>query len=248
MGFWQRVLNVIKQADVIIFVLDARMPELSRNTEIEKHIEEAGKKCLYVFNKIDLVSRNALEKLRKKHKNAFFTKVKGKPNVGRLRTALQIEAKRADEKVSVGIVGYPNVGKSAITNALLRSGKTKVASFAGTTTGTQWATGKKFKMIDSPGVIPFEDDEVKLGILGAKNPEKLKHPEIVAMEIIKLFLDLDKKKLESHYGVNITETDEYEILLQIGKEKKLLQKGGVTDERRTSYMMIREWQTGKLRF
>lgn len=248
MGYWQRVIEVIKQADVILFVLDARMPQISHNKEIQIRIDEAKKKSFIIFNKTDLISKKALDKLRKENKKAFFTSVNSKPNVSKLRIAIQKEAKKVEEKLSVGIVGYPNVGKSAITNALLRQGKTKVSSKAGTTMGTQWASNNVFKMIDSPGVIPFEDDEVKLGVLGARNPEKLKNPDIVASAIIKLFLDSDIGALEKSYTFKIEGTDEYEILLQIGKAKNLLSRGGLPDERRTAYMIIRDWQKGKLRF
>lgn len=248
MGYWQRVIEVIKQADVILFIRDARMPDISHNLEIQKRIDEANKNCFTVFNKTDLISKKALEKLRKENKNAFFTSVSSKPNVSKLRVAIQKEAKKSKEKLQVGIVGYPNVGKSAITNALLRQGKTKVSSKAGTTMGQQWVSNNQFKIIDSPGVIPFDDDEIKLGILGARNPEKLKTPEHVATTIIGIFLKNNIENLENHYGIKIEDSDEYEILLQIGKKKNFLKKGGMVEEARTALMIIQDWQKGKLRF
>ena len=246
MGHWPTVMRAIKDADVVIFILDARMPELSRNKDLEKKLADSKKEIFLVFNKIDLVSETALTKLKKENPRAFFTSEKTK-DVRKLRLALQIKAKKENLKLEIGIVGYPNVGKSAITNALSRSAKAKVSSKAGTTVGLQWASSDQFKIIDSPGVIPFEDDEVKLGILGAKNPEKLKDPELVATEIIKLVSASSPKALEDFYTFKIQGSDEYEILLQIGKAKGLLKKGGVVDENRTCLKIIHDWQIGKLR-
>jgi len=246
MGHWPTVMRAIKDADVVIFILDARMPELSRNKDLEKKLADSKKEIFLVFNKIDLISETALTKLKKENPKAFFTSEKTK-DVRKLRLALQIKAKKENLKLEIGIVGYPNVGKSAITNALSRSAKAKVSSKAGTTVGLQWASSEQFKIIDSPGVIPFEDDEVKLGILGAKNPEKLKNPELVATEIIKLVSASNPKALEDFYTFKIQGSDEYEILLQIGQAKGLLKKGGIVDENRTCLKIIHDWQIGKLR-
>ena len=241
-------MKAIKDADIVLFVLDARMPEFSRNRDLESKLEESNKEFLLVFNKIDLISKEALEKLKSQNKDAFFVSSDKNIDINRLRLALQIKAKKSHyEKLEIGIVGYPNVGKSALTNVLSRSAKTQVSSKAGTTKGNQWASSNQFRIVDSPGVIPFEDDEAKLGILGAKNPEKLKNPELVATEIIKIFLNLNPEKLEQFYAFKIKEVDEYEVMLQIGCAKKLLKKGGLVEENRTSMMIIRDWQTGKLK-
>lgn len=247
MGHWSSAMKAIKNADVVVLVMDARMPELSRNKDLEEKLETTGKKIFLVFNKIDLISKESLTKLKKENPVAFFTSSGKETNVGKLRTALQIEGKREGVKLEVGIVGYPNVGKSALINSLSRSAKTKVSSKAGTTLGLQWASSAQFKLLDSPGVIPYEDDEIKLGILGAKNPEKLKNIEPVALNVIEIFLKNNSERLEELYKFKIKDKDSYEILLQIGEAKKLLKKGGVVDENRTSLIIIKDWQTGKLR-
>jgi ribosome biogenesis GTPase A len=248
MGFWSSVIDAIKEADIVLFILDARMPELSYNEDLAERIESLNKKVLLVLNKTDLVSKEVLSRLKKEYPHAFFVSGTKSFTVKRLRIALQIEAKKfSPEKLGVGIVGYPNVGKSAITNILSRGAKTKVSPRAGTTTGNQWAASSRFKIIDSPGVISFGDDEIKLGILGAKNPENIRNPEYVATEIIKIVLNNNPKRLEEIYNVKPESNDEYEILLQIGQSKKLLKKGGLVEETRTALMVIRDWQTGKLK-
>lgn len=247
-GFWSSATKAIKDADIVLFVLDARMPELSRNLDLENKLTESNKEFLLVFNKIDLISKPALTKLKSENPAAFFVSSKENLEVKRLRDVLETKAENSQyEKLEIGIVGYPNVGKSSLTNALSQAAKTQVSSKAGTTKGNQWAVSERFKIIDSPGVIPFEDDEAKLGILGAKNPEKLINPERVATEIIKIFLNIGSEELEKFYNFKILDKDEYGIMLQIGRAKGLLKKGGLVEENRTALMIIRDWQKGKLK-
>lgn len=204
------------------------------------------KRYIHIFNKIDLVSSKYLEHLKKSYINAFF--VSGVKNVGmsKLKTELQIRQKRMKKEIIIGVVGYPNVGKSAIINALSKRAKTKVARSAGTTKGLQLIKAGNLKILDSPGVVPFDDSEIRLGILGAKNPEKLKKIQKVVFGLIKTFIDGNKKGLEKRYGIDISGKDEYEILLAIGKKRKFLLKGGIVDENRTYLAILRDWQKGDL--
>jgi ribosome biogenesis GTPase A len=78
------------------------------------------------------------------------------------------------------------------------------------------------------------------------DPNKLKNPDLVAMRIIQLFLENNKKSLKKFYDVKIESGDTFEILLEIGKRKNFLKKGGKVDEVRTSLTIIRDWQKGDL--
>lgn len=251
MKYWGIVKDIIRKADVVVCVLDARMPDLSRNEDVEKIVINSKKKLFLAFNKVDLVSKQRLEFLRKRYQHAFFVSGSKNIGIGKLRTAILIAAKRAGiEKPKLGVVGYPNVGKSAVINALAHSAKALVSATAGTTRGVQIINARNIQVLDSPGVFPYEDDEIKLGILAARSPEQLRNPELVACEIIKIILQNDKRVLESFYGVKLEEEadwDAYEIMLQIGQERKMLLKGGITDEHRIAMQIIRDWQTGKIR-
>jgi len=248
MSYWPTVRRLIMEANVVLLILDARMPELSRNKELEKMVADFNKPLLLVLNKADLITQSQAVQLQKQYPKAFL--VSGSKNLGlkELRTSLLILGKRMKIKtIKVGIVGYPNVGKSAIINALAKRARTSVSSHAGTTKGLQWVKISGLKVIDSPGVIPFADNETKLGLLGSKNPEKLKHTQKLAVEIIKNFVQGNKKALEDFYGIKLETDDEYEILLLIGKKRGFLQKGGIVDERRTALAIIMDWQRGRLR-
>jgi len=247
MGYWPIVKRVLKDSNVVLEIADARMPEISQNKELEYKAELYGKELILVFTKIDLVSVMALNTLRGQYPDAFF--VSGVKNIGlkRLKIHLLIMAKRKGvESLRVGIVGYPNVGKSAVINALVHRARTKVSRMAGTTKGIQWIKAGGLSILDSPGVVPFEDDEVTLGIMGAKNPEKIKNVFKVAFALIKNFSDRNLEALEKFYGAELKDKDEYEILLEIGKKRGFLLKGGIVDEKRAAMQLLRDWQSGKL--
>lgn len=248
MGFWFVVERVIREADVTLFVLDGRMPELSRNAQLEGLADKYRKMLILVFTKIDLVSPERRAALEEKYPDAFF--VSGTKNLGLkpLKTHLLILGKRkGKDSPKVGVVGYPNVGKSAIINALAHRARAAVSPKAGTTRGVQFVRAGSLRILDSPGVIPFEDKETKLGLLAAKNVEKIKDPERVAIEVINLFLEKDKKALEQHYGIVIESEEPLDIIEQIGRRRGFLKKGGEVDDVKSAMTLVRDWQVGKLK-
>ena len=250
MNYWNVVKNIVRRADIVIEVLDARMPALSRNHDLEVMVKKMNKELVKVFNKVDLVSAAHYHFLQRRYKGAFF--VSGTKNLGmsKLRNALYMLGKRKGaENPKIGVVGYPNVGKSAIINAIARRAKAKMSPIPGTTRGVQTIKAGGLNVLDSPGVFPYGEDELKLGLLAAKNPDRLKNPELLACKIIEMFLESNKLALEKFYNLKLEEEaewDSYEIMLQIGQEKKMLMKGGVTDERRTALQIIRDWQRGHI--
>lgn len=253
MRFWRNVANVVDEADVIVEVVDARMPFLARNKRLVEMLGKAGKEHIIVFNKSDLVSKGFQESILRNYKGneAFFVSAKVGTGLPRLRLRLRILSKKSKfERLRVGFVGYPNVGKSAVINALVRRAKTMVSAKAGTTRGVHWVSFSNFKILDSPGVIPNDEwDEVKLGIVGAKDPIKIKDLEKVALAIIDIFIEGDLTLFAKTYKIDIKDIEgkeNWEILEEMAKAKKLLVKGGLADEKRAALMIVRDWQSGKL--
>ncbi len=249
MGFWPIVENVIRNSDILLLILDARMPELSRNKEIERKILSYGKEMVYVFNKIDLVSEENLIILRKEYKDAFFVSATKNIGIGRLRKYLHILSKRIKaDGARTGVVGYPNIGKSAVINVIARRAKTEVSDKPGTTRGAQWVRAGGLEILDSPGVIPYEDKSLKLTLIGSKSPDKIKDPEKVALEIVQMFISKNKKNLEERYKILIPPVmDHTDILIEIGRKRGFLKRGGEADERKTAISIIRDWQKGRLK-
>ena len=249
MGFWIIVGRVLKASDVVIFVIDARMPELSRNVRLEEMVGRFRKPLITVFTKIDLISEKALADLKSKHKDAYFVSGIKNEGIKELRKRLFIDGKKMGyPEPRVGVVGYPNVGKSAIINALAYRAKAHISIKAGTTRGVQYVKAGILKILDSPGVVPFADKEAKLALIAAKNPEKLRWPTKVAAEIVKLFETQNKELFEKYVGFKITEGMEpEEILEKYGRRRGFLSKGGIVDETKSAITLIRDWQKGKLR-
>jgi hypothetical protein len=270
--YWDLIRRIIIESDLVLEVLDARLIELSRNEQVEEIIAEVGRPLVFVINKSDLVSKTELNKKVKelrKHGEVVFVSAKSPKEVKVLLYAIKkifkkygkrevIERKVGDPKLKVreakggivvGILGYPNVGKSSIINALAHRKKVKVSKKSGTTHGIHWVNATKgIRLIDSPGVIPLrKDDEVRYGLIGAKDTEALKNPELVANAIIKLFLQEKKESLEKFYDINIDDEAVDVIIEQIGKRRNYLIKGNRVDEHRTQTDIVRDWQQGRLR-
>ncbi len=247
MSFWPLVKKVIREADIVLVILDARMPELSMNKELEKMIRKYSKAFVYVFNKCDLITKDAFFDLKRKYPEGFFVSGIKSLGISNLKKNLLIMAKKLGIKEpQIGVVGYPNIGKSAIINALAHSAKAKVSNMAGTTRNIQWIKAGGLRILDSPGVIPMEDRESKLGLLSAKNPEKLKNPERVALEIIDNFIKRNKNALEEFYKTKVSD-DPYDAIIEIGKKRGLLVRGGRVDENRTYRQIIQDWNKGRLK-
>lgn len=248
MGFWPVVQDMIRNVDIMVIVGDARMPEISVNSELVRKARQMEMPFIIAYSKCDLVSESDLRDLKKRFPEACF--VSGPKNIGvsYLRRQIQIIAKRMKlDEPKIGVVGYPNLGKSALINAMARRRQTIVSPIPGTTRGIQWVKSGGLKILDSPGVIPYEDKNRKLVLIGSKSAYQIKTPDRYAMDVINMFLIKDKQKLREFYKLDMPSEDPYDVMIEIGMKRKFLKKGGDVDEDRTARTIIREWQTGKLK-
>jgi len=269
--YWDLVKRIITESDLVLEILDARLVELSRNEEVERIAKQVDRPLVFVINKTDLVSKESLRrqvtKLQEEGDVVFIsTKKKGSTKLLyyqikklfnkygkrdkpiRNENAPKPKHREARAEIVVGVLGYPNVGKSSIINMLCHKKKLKVSKRAGTTHGIHWITAtEEIKLIDSPGVIPLQnEDEVRYGLIGARNPEKLKNCELVAHSLIQLFSKQNPKPFEELYSITLTDNTG-NILEEIARKKSNLLKGGELDLNRTARMIVKDWQDGKLR-
>ncbi len=245
------VKDVIKKADVLLEVVDARFPDETRNSEVERNIARSKKPFIIVLNKCDLVSKEKLEKSKARlSKIAPTVFVSGKDRFGTtmLRHRVLEVAGIKGRDILVGTLGYPNTGKSSVINGVAGKGKASTSSISGHTKGVQLVdAGSRIMFIDTPGVIPFDEhDEYVQGLLGVKDSTHLKDPIGVALKIIEKICAENKAALEAFYNVRIEDRDSYDVLEMIGSQCNFLKKKGEVDEMRAAVRIINDWQQGKL--
>lgn len=245
------VRDVIKQADVLLEVIDARFPDETRNSEVEKEIIRLKKPFIIVINKCDLVPKEKLEKTKARLSRiapAVFVSGKDRSGTTMLRHQILASACIKGRDILVGTLGYPNVGKSSVINGVTGRHRASTSPISGHTKGVQHVdAGSRIMFMDTPGVIPFdENDEYVQGLLGIKDATHLKDPIGVALKIIEKMLVENKTALEAFYNVTLEARDSYAGLELIGKQCNFLQKKGEVDEMRTAIRIINDWQTGLL--
>ena len=247
-GFWIVVKDLIRKADVILEILDARMPDLTRNKPIEQYVANCGKRLVLVINKTDIISQEAIKRIEKNFSGEDYVLVSSKNFKGMSQFIGLIKSKAKKDALRVAFIGYPNTGKSSLINKLSKGGKAKTGLESGLTRGVQLIAGKGgLMLIDTPGVIPYENrKEIMLGLTSAISPDKLNDPEAVAYELLWIFKKNNPSVLEKEYGLDSNLNPE-ELLLEFGKKKCMLMKGGVVDERRAAIQLLTDWHKGKIR-
>ena len=244
-SFWRVVNKVILEADVILEVLDARFPEETRNLEVERKVLRENKKIIYLLNKSDLVKKKFSEIPLSFGPHVF---VSAKENLGttKVRNMLRDLAKEK-KPLLVGVLGYPNTGKSSIINALKQKKSAGTSSIPGFTRGIQKIRiGKDIYVIDTPGVFAYkEKDEEKQVLTNVRDFRKVKDPESIALEILNRAYEGNPKIIKEVYKVEASEYSEI-TLERIAEKFNWLVKGGKPNIDQTARKIIQDWQRGKL--
>ena len=269
----RQITEDLKMIDVVVEILDARIPNSSQNPDIRQITQ--NKKKVIVLNKYDLSDKVKVEKWVE-----YFTK-KGQKVVladsltgrGINETTRQIQKimeedmqKMADKgrigrKIRVMIVGIPNVGKSSFINRISKKTSAEVGNKPGVTKQKHWIRiNDKIELLDTPGVLwpKFENEKVamNLAITGTIKDDILELTE-VAYTLIKFMLENYKINLLQRYSLNEEQIEEilrqdqakneniYEIMQLIGKKRGAI-LGGRIDDERTSKLILDDFRSGKL--
>jgi len=239
------VNNVISDSDVLLMVLDSRMAFETRNMEIENKVAASGKPLIYVLNKCDLIDKVTSEHYKRIIPNSVFISAKHHLGTTKLREKIMSTAARYNiefSKIRVGVLGYPNVGKSSLINALKGRGAAKTSSISGFTKHIQKVRTSKLILLDTPGVIPYkEKNMLKHNIIGTIDSNKAKDPDIVAANLMKAFPGF----IEKFYKTRVNE-DFDETLENIAVKCNMVTKGSKPDILRVSRMILKDWQDGKI--
>ena len=251
---WGELYKVIDSSDVIIQILDARDPFGTRCKHVEDHLRKNAKHkhMLILLNKCDLVpawvTKRNLHILSKDYPTlAFHASITNPFGKGSLISLLRQIARLHSDKqaISVGFVGYPNVGKSSVINTLRTKKVCNVAPVPGETKVWQYITlTKRIFLIDCPGVVynSTTDTETDSVLKGVVRIERLED----ATEHIEAVLDRVKPKhIAQAYQIPQWSSDG-DFLDQLARRMGKMLKGGEPDVNCVAKMVLQDWQRGKI--
>ncbi|WFD00080.1 GTPase required for pre-60S ribosomal subunit nuclear export and maturation [Malassezia yamatoensis] len=253
---WGELYKVIDSSDVILHVLDARDPMGTRCRNVERHIREETphKHLVYILNKVDLVptwvTARWIKILSEEFPTlAFHASINHSFGKGSLIQLLrQFSQLHADKKqISIGFVGYPNVGKSSIINTLKKKKVCNVAPIPGETKVWQYiALMRRIYLIDCPGIVPVSahDSETGTVLKGVVRVENLESPnEHIAALLSRVKPEYIKRTYQLHSWKNAED-----FLTQLCARMGKLLKGGEPDLDTVAKMVLNDWIRGKIPF
>lgn len=253
----------IKLVDVVVEMLDARIPRSSTNPMLQDIL--GNKPKVIALNKIDMSDNIKTELWLEKFKHSGLPVCKvdcatGK-GVKQLVAAVQAAAKPVIDKwlkkgvrnrpVRVMIVGIPNVGKSTLINRLVGKNKVMAADRPGVTRGQQWVTiAKGLELLDTPGVLwpKFEDPQVgfALAVTGAIKEDVFDREQATEL-LISFLLAKYPQDLQKKYVVSLNESDDVNaVMSKIAIARGCLKSGGQLDLDKVYQLVLRDFRAGRL--
>eukprot|EP00026_Physarum_polycephalum_P004184 Phypoly_transcript_04201.p1 GENE.Phypoly_transcript_04201~~Phypoly_transcript_04201.p1 ORF type:complete len:741 (-),score=241.72 Phypoly_transcript_04201:18-1958(-) len=250
---WGELYKVLDSSDVVIQVLDARDPQGTRSLHLERHLAKNArhKHLVLVLNKCDLVppwvSARWAHVLSREHPTiAFHASLTHPFGKGALIMLLrQFANLHSDKKqISVGFVGYPNVGKSSIINTLRSKKVCKVAPIPGETKIWQYISmTRKISLIDCPGVVPPENhSETEIVLRGVVRVENLKVPEQFIPAVL---AKVKPEYVARTYGISQW-NDPEDFMAKLAEKTGRLLKKGEPDTTTVAKTVLYDWARGKL--
>jgi ribosome biogenesis GTPase A len=258
----------LKLIDIVVEVLDSRIPRSSQNYIIDEMAE--GKARIVVLNKYDMADQKEVTKWVKYYDEqgvpTVLTNAQSGENINKLIDTIKsvgskiYEKKYENKKVDIKpiyrvlIVGIPNVGKSTIINKISKRNVADVGNKPGVTVRKQWIrVGDNIELLDTPGLLwpRLEDNNagLKLALTGNIKQEILDVEEL-AYEGIKLLISNEKyiKLLKEKYNLNDEDLNKepFEILETIGRKRGCLISGGNVDTEKASKIFLDDFKNGKI--
>lgn len=264
----------LKLIDVVIELLDARIPMSSRNPNINEIIK--NKKRIIALNKSDLADEKETQKwveyFKSKGQTAIITDSKSGRGIDNVIKAIEEmmkeERKESADKGRVGksirvmILGIPNVGKSSFINRVAKKNSLQVGNKPGVTKKKQWIrVANNIELLDTPGVLwpKFESQEVGLNLAytGTIKDDILEKVEI-AFSLLNFLLENDREAISNRYGISLDELQNildqeyeeneniYEIMQIIARKRGAIVSGGNVDDEKIANILLEDYRSGKL--
>ncbi len=251
----------IKLIDLIIELVDARIPLSSRNPDVDKLGQNKAR--LILLNKADLADPKCNEEWKAyfKEKGYFVVALNSRTREGMkaIHSVVQDACKEKIERdrkrgiinrpVRAMVVGIPNVGKSTFINSFAGKACAKTGNKPGVTKGKQWIRlNKSLELLDTPGILwpKFEDQDVgmKLAFIGSMNDEILNIEELSLLLIQRLKTNY-KGILEKRYDVN-EEEDDIKVLEDTARTRNCFKKGSELDLQKAAALIMDDFRSGRL--
>lgn len=253
----------LKLVDVVVELLDARIPFSSQNPDMEEIC--GGKPRVIAINKADLASEKVTHQWVKYFKSKGITAIPIESTTGKglkeieaaIRNIMKDKLEKSIEKGRIGrpirlaILGIPNVGKSSYINKIANRTAAETADKPGVTRRKQWVKlAKGIELMDTPGVLwpKFESEEVGLNLAftGAIRGEIMDSVELACVLAERLKGKYSKVIEERYKLEGIIELTGEEIINKIGRKRGCLVSGGEVNMERASNLFIDEFRSGKL--
>lgn len=265
----RQIAEDMKIIDVVIELVDSRIPVASRNPDIKEITK--NKRKIILLNKSDLADEAQTKKWQEEFSKEAVCLItdsnsgKGVEKVNQKIDELMEEEKkrqaqrgRINKTVRVMVLGIPNVGKSSFINRISKKSSLEVANRPGVTRQKQWIKiGKNQELLDTPGVLwpKFESQEVSLNLsfTGTIKDDILELTEI-AYELLKKLLTDYKKNILERYKITEEEFEEtknnanpvYELMQIIARKRGAIVSGGRIDDEKVSRIILDDFRTGRL--
>ena len=270
----REIAQDLKLIDVVIEILDARIPKSSQNPDIKSIIEK--KKKIILLNKCDLADEAETKKWKEQFEKNGQVVVLINANDGKgtnqviskIEEVMKEEIEENEKKGRVGkiirvlILGIPNVGKSSFINRMSKKTTAKVGNKPGVTTQKQWIrVAKNIELLDTPGVLwpKFESEKVGLNLAftGSIKDDILDKEEI-SFYLLKFLIENYIDLLGTKYNLNIEEINEklnnyedknqviLEMIEQIGRRRGALVSGGRVDNSKVANILLQDFREAKI--
>ena len=259
------LIESLKLIDIVIEILDARIPKSSKNPELEQYTKT--KKKIIVLNKSDLADENVTKKWVEYYQSKDIVAIPVEANTGKGMKNIIAEIKKEAKEIidrnvargrsgyttKVMIAGIPNVGKSTFINTLIGRKVVKAENRPGVTQKVQWTKiTDGVELLDTPGMLwpKLQDQEVAthLSFINSVGQNAVDN-ENLAYTLLKFLVDNYKTRVEKRYNIAIqdgVEPDYYEIRNEIAKNTGCLISGGNINEQKVSDILLRDFRSGKL--
>ena len=270
----REIAEDLKLIDVVVELLDSRIPLSSQNPDIAELTK--GKKKIVVLNKTDLADNVQNELWKKFFDSKGQVCILTDSNLGKginevtkaieeiMKEELEqyAEKGRTGRKIKAMILGIPNVGKSSFINRIIKTNRLEVGNKPGVTRKKQWISiNDKINLLDTPGVLwpRFEDEKTALNLAftGTIKDDVLEQTEI-AYQLLKFLLKKYRQNVIERYKMSLEYVERtlsqnqpenfniYEIMQEIGRKRGAIISGSRIDDEKTAKIILDDFRSGRL--